>query len=508
MVPEIEYFFRHAITHDTVYQSMLKKDRKIIHQRVGEVIEKLFQSRITEFFETLAFHYKNSKNDEKAIYYLIKSGEKSWKRYALIESNQHFKEAFDILDRKQERTEKENCYLIDLLNKWAIVFNHLGNYKKLGELLVKHLEVAKSLDDKKLVAIYYGWYGYTLQSRELLEPSYKYLQKGLNLAKEINDQEAIAYICAWLTRTCADMGRLDEAVSYGRKAEQLFHRFEGDKKLFRFIYSALGLTYYFRGDIPELQGISSILIEYGKSNSDRRSLSLGYNNLGCSFMVSGNFTSAEDSFKKAIKAAVDPLFEYYAILMLGVSYASSGNLEEAQLYFRKVITYNQQSGFDMIGTTAIGMMSIVHLADGRLAEGMRVARHVLECYKKNGSAYRHALQELMIGSIFLKFLKGSGKKSIGFILKNIVFIIKNKPKARVQAENHFRSSIEIANEIQAKGVLGKAYMELGELYEFSSKYKQALNYYEQAKDWFVKSKAESYQTILQIKTDNLLLRMT
>ena len=75
--PHLEYIFKHALTQEVVYKGLLLKERQKIHERIGNVIEKLFKNRLPEFYETLAFHFKQSKSKLKAIDYLVKSGEKS-----------------------------------------------------------------------------------------------------------------------------------------------------------------------------------------------------------------------------------------------------------------------------------------------------------------------------------------------------------------------------------------------------------------------------------------------
>ena len=98
--PDLEYMFKHSLTQEVVYNSLLKKERQAAHERIALVMEQLFPGRLPEFCETLAFHFKQGGSSLKAVDYLIKSGEKSLKRYAVEESHQYFKEAFDLLSSK------------------------------------------------------------------------------------------------------------------------------------------------------------------------------------------------------------------------------------------------------------------------------------------------------------------------------------------------------------------------------------------------------------------------
>ncbi len=68
----------------------------------------------------------------------------------------------------------------------------------------------------------------------------------------------------WLVRTCADMGRLHEAIEHGALARDIAARLEPDSKLFRFIWSSLGLAHYYSGDRDACEEIADFLKEYAE----------------------------------------------------------------------------------------------------------------------------------------------------------------------------------------------------------------------------------------------------
>jgi class 3 adenylate cyclase/ABC-type dipeptide/oligopeptide/nickel transport system ATPase component len=132
--PELEYIFKHALTQEVVYNGLLKKERQNIHEKIGQVMEELFQDRLTEFYEALSYHYKQGFSIFKAVDYLIKAGEKSKERHSIEETHQYYKEAFEILFNYPNRSKKEDALLIDILINWGVVFSIRGNYKGLNEL--------------------------------------------------------------------------------------------------------------------------------------------------------------------------------------------------------------------------------------------------------------------------------------------------------------------------------------------------------------------------------------
>ena len=82
LFPELEYVFKHTLTQEVAYNSLLQKKRKEIHEKIGEAIEELYAESLEEFYEVLAYHYSKSENSEKANQYLKLSGNKATKSYS------------------------------------------------------------------------------------------------------------------------------------------------------------------------------------------------------------------------------------------------------------------------------------------------------------------------------------------------------------------------------------------------------------------------------------------
>jgi predicted ATPase/class 3 adenylate cyclase len=83
---EREYIFKHAITHEVAYHSLLIARRKQLHGRVGEVIEALFTDRLDELSSTLGYHFEKAEAREKAIRYLRQAAERAQATFANAEA--------------------------------------------------------------------------------------------------------------------------------------------------------------------------------------------------------------------------------------------------------------------------------------------------------------------------------------------------------------------------------------------------------------------------------------
>jgi len=90
---ELEYFFKHALAQEAAYESTLIQQRKSLHQKVAQSIERVFQERLHEFYGMLAFHYSKAEELEKAEEYMLKAGDEALRSSASTEALHYYKEA-------------------------------------------------------------------------------------------------------------------------------------------------------------------------------------------------------------------------------------------------------------------------------------------------------------------------------------------------------------------------------------------------------------------------------
>src|SRR5215471_17759807 len=83
---DVEYVFKHALTQEVAYNSLLIDRRKVLHERAGLALESLYASRPDDHLEKLAYHYSHSDNLIKAIEYLKRAGQQAMRRSAHLEA--------------------------------------------------------------------------------------------------------------------------------------------------------------------------------------------------------------------------------------------------------------------------------------------------------------------------------------------------------------------------------------------------------------------------------------
>ena len=97
---EIEYLFKHALTQEAAYESILMEKRKPLHLKVAQSIEKVFSNKLNDFYGILSFHYTKGEDFFKAEEYLIKSGEEALKSSASSEAVTFFREALGLYQNR------------------------------------------------------------------------------------------------------------------------------------------------------------------------------------------------------------------------------------------------------------------------------------------------------------------------------------------------------------------------------------------------------------------------
>jgi tetratricopeptide (TPR) repeat protein len=489
--PDLEYMFKHPLTQEVVYNGLLKKERQEIHEQIALVMEGVFQDRLSEFYETLASHFKMGRSIHKAIDYLMKSGEKSIKRYAVEESHQYYKEAYEILVNKSGMPHKEEL-LIDLLAKWALVFYYRGDFKGLTDLLLAHENLAATIDDKAKAGMYYAWLGFVTFFRGKLKESYQSLCKAVELGEEANDNRVIGYACTWLPWTCAVLGQMKEAIVYGERAQKISKLLPADHYLYFKSLAALGFTHHMRGYKEKVFEAGKNLLDYSQKHSNIRCAVMSNWMMVLGNHVDGDFKSAVELHKEISNIAEDPFYSKVETLYLGISYFLSGQMQEAIGPLKQFITYSKSMGCELLGTIAYMFLGVISMAKGHMSQGLEILKEVNQTFLNIESQSLYAESEYVLGKVYLQVVVGAGPKSLFTMARNIGFIIKNVPFAEKKSEYHFTKAIELAKEIETKGTLAQAYLDLGLLHRAKKRNDTAQECISEAIKIFEECKADGF----------------
>jgi tetratricopeptide (TPR) repeat protein len=321
--------------------------------------------------------------------------------------------------------------------------------------------------------MFYCRLAWGLHCRERFEDAYQYLCKSLEIGEEIDNPHVIGYACAWLAWTCAELGRLDEAIAHGERAQTIFESLESDHYLYFKSLGGIGHAYWHKGERRKAFEAGQALLEFGHKHSNIRSTVMGHYITGYSHMIEGDFPSAIESFQKGVQISADPFYTQMPRCMLGFGYLYDGQLQEAEEELQEVDAYSKDSGCEALGTPTQMGLAAISVGKGQMSHGLRTFEDGLRVFLENKRKSCYALFQRTLGQVYLQIVERKGPISLSMMARNIGFLFKNLPLASQKAEDHLNKSIKAAREIGAKGVLGQAYLYLGFLHRANGKGDQA-----------------------------------
>jgi class 3 adenylate cyclase/tetratricopeptide (TPR) repeat protein len=206
LFPELQYKFKHSLTHDVVYSGMLQQRRRAIHARVVDAIEGLYADRLAEHVERLAYHAVQGTLNEKAVHYLREAGAKAAMRSALPDARAWFEQALDILKSLPE-SQAVLEQAVDIRLELRPVLRQLGE----GRKMLEHLCEAEAISER------------------------------------LKDDRRRGQVCAFMTTVLSTFDDLDEALVAGNRAREIAHHL-GDLRLLILATSHLEQAHYYRGE--------------------------------------------------------------------------------------------------------------------------------------------------------------------------------------------------------------------------------------------------------------------
>ena len=103
VVPEVTYGFRQILIQEVAYETQLHAERRRLHGAVGKAVEALYADRLEEFVDFLAYHYKRSNDEPKAISYLLRAGTRALRLYASEEALRAFTQVLELRPSASDR---------------------------------------------------------------------------------------------------------------------------------------------------------------------------------------------------------------------------------------------------------------------------------------------------------------------------------------------------------------------------------------------------------------------
>ena len=212
LYPELEYIFKHALTQEVAYESLLKQKRTELHGRIARAIEEIYANQLEVHYELLAYHYQRSGNQKKAIDYLILAGEKSNQNSAAQPACDFFEKAMVVAESKNIALDTEAQIRIQTgLTK---AYLEIGAIGKSVEACRKAIDLSRQhgfIDYEKENLFAYSFLAHMWPVKTEAEDI---LKEGIDRAQEMGDKALESSILS-------SMGSYMILEGHPREAEQI-----------------------------------------------------------------------------------------------------------------------------------------------------------------------------------------------------------------------------------------------------------------------------------------------
>jgi class 3 adenylate cyclase/tetratricopeptide (TPR) repeat protein len=368
--PDLEYTFKHALTYEVAYGSLLQDRRRALHGTIVGAIERLYKDRLVEHIERLAHHALRAEVWDKALTYLRQASAKAIARSAHREAVTYLESALTALTHLPEGRETM---------LWAVDLRF-----ELRTALIQLAEFARVLQN---------------------------VREAEALAKALNDPRRLGQALVYLCASFYFGGQLDQAVAAGERALVQGEELQ-DIGIQLHAHRLLGMTYVARTDYRravECLSRSLALLE-GQPLRER----FGYSSMPAvnsrvfrawGWAELGNFSEAMNDANEAVRIAEG--LEHPASLALayqsgGVVNLTKGNFAAAVGLLESALKISREANLPLLFQYIERNTGWAYTRVGRIAEAVALLEQVNERDRDKVSLAHYALDIIALGEAYLR----------------------------------------------------------------------------------------------------------
>lgn len=366
------YFFKHALSQETIYQTLLASRRRTLHAAAGRAFERLYGGRLEEVYDRLAYHFSQAEDRESAVAYLSRFAEKSALGYAHTEAAKALREALSHAERLPEAYRDRR--LLELLLQLAHSLLPLARFSETLELFQHHREALERLGDPLLAGRYFFWLAHTYSYLGRHEEAEENAWRSAREARQAGDAETEGRAFYVLCRDAFWLGGFSEGIEHGRQAVRLLEQ-AADRWWQGQAYWVLGFHHYVLGQFEDAFKAMRRAHAIWEALLDPRldpSWSTGF------FHASlGDWERGIEECRRSLARTQDPLNTAAALGFLGFAYLQKGDLPLATGALEESVERLRQAGMQQLLGWYSSFLAEALLASGSMAEARKLALEAL-----------------------------------------------------------------------------------------------------------------------------------
>ncbi len=459
LFPDLEYTFKHALTHEVAYGGLLQERRRALHARIVEALERLYPDRLAEQVDRLAHHAFRGEVWGQAVSYLRQAGAKAFARSANREAVAYFEQALTALAHLPETRDTQE-QAIELRFDLRTSLFQLGELQRVFGYLREAEDLAKALDDRPLlgrVSVYLAHYfqvtGDSTQARN-------FAQRAQAIADALDDfaiQIGATFYLGWASLTSGDFGAADGFLW------KVVQSLEGDRMRERcglagfpaaMVRWFLAESFADRGKFEEGIAHGQEGIRIGEALDHPYSLVCASWGPAYLYSIKGELGQATRLLERSLALIrqyhLGVLIPWTASL-LGSVYARSGRVAEGLQLLEEGMTVLQAIGLGVYEAPVFADLGEACLLDDRREDALRFAERAVRLTRERGQRGYEGWALCLLGQI----ASHSDPPDVG------------------AAEGHYRQAMALAQERGMRPLVARCHLGLGKLYRRKGPLQQA-----------------------------------
>jgi len=400
MDPELEYIFKHALTQEAAYEALLIRHRKVLHRRVGEVLERLYPGQRGELASVLGYHFRLGEEWQRAADYAMSAGAQAVKVYALREALEHYENAYLALKKVPGASPEQIC---DAILGWAFPALKLRPYQEVVARLEEAENLARDLDDEARLARALHWIANAYISNGFPMRGMPALFESHQLAERLGEERLTLVASFWMTADMIDhdprggLEQMDQVLEAARDYHN--HELEAHALAQKALaHARLGEFAEAREDVERAHEASR------KTDSVVNGADVAlWSSLA--FFDMGDIQRGLEHSRRGTELALSGYgleCAMYGHFCTGVGNLYSQNLDEAQQSFESALRLLSDNLFELQGSGRIANGVRAGLAIARFSDGDTAALDDMESTLANAQAVGDEYTSAFIGQALVE----------------------------------------------------------------------------------------------------------
>jgi predicted ATPase/class 3 adenylate cyclase len=455
LFPEREYAFKHALTHEVAYGSLLLERRRVLHGRIVEALEALAAERLAEQVDRLAHHAVRGEVWEKALTYCQQAGARAWDRAAFREEVASFEQALQALAHLPEDGDTR-VLAIEFRLALGDALSQLGENGRCLALLGEAEALARALDDGARLGRVLATMAFRLLLTGNPDGAMAAGQQALALAAALGNSALQTAACHRLGQVYFNLGDFGRAAELLKRNVEAADRESGtpsaDVRIQSQVWLALTLSHL--GAFAEGRRHGEEALRLAALEGRGVTPTIAHGHLGWVYLTQGDLEHAIRVLEPGLalcRASGSQINVRTIAASLGSAYALQGRIAEGHALLEEASSVTIRTG------ALLGLA----LRVAWLSEACRLAG-------RSEEAWQHACQALDLA----RQLKARGQEAYALHQLGVVHAHADPPDA-AQAEAHYQQALALAEELGMRPLQAHCHRGLGTLYAKIGRVEQA-----------------------------------